>query len=103
MERAANGSVSVWSAFRFFPVPRCTQTIGAPVAVDDVAVRIAHSETVCHPRRSLQAADHGDDVYLSGRAILFFVVIPGRWVDFSAGTIWLLVFWDGRSRLIHHH
>lgn len=85
----------------FFMTGRRTQTMRAPIAVDNVTVRIAPSETIRHTCRSLQAADHGDNVNLTPGRILFGDVLRGRSVGWVAGTIWHLVLWNGRSMLIH--
>jgi hypothetical protein len=53
------------------------QAIAAPVAVDDIAVHIALSETVRHSRPSLQTPDHGDNVHASGGTVLSFGIILG--------------------------
>jgi hypothetical protein len=84
----------------FFRIGRRRQTMGPPVAVDNVTIRIAPSEAIRHACRPLQAAYHGDNVNLTARRVFFGGVFPGPLVGLAAGTIGL-VLWNTRSMLIH--
>lgn len=56
---------------------RRTLAIGAPIAVGDVAIRVAASETISHAGCALQATYHGGDIDESGGSILPWAVFLG--------------------------
>jgi hypothetical protein len=65
------------------------------MAVNDIAIHIAHPETVRHSRCSLKTADQGNNVHIASGLMLGFFAALGRFIGLAAGTVWFLAIWKG--------